>query len=471
MLLDKTISQLAQGLRTKQFSSVDLIGECFTNLETYGHMLNAFITVCDKDSVLKKAKILDETRNEQSSVLHGIPYVLKDAYVTKNIRTTAASNVLKTFIPPYSATVYEKVEQAGGILIGKANMDAWGHGSTTENTDFGSTKNPWDTSRSAGGSGGGPAAAIAARLCSFAIGEDTGGSIRNPATWCNITGLKVTYGRVSRFGAIPYVSSFDTVGPTAKTVEECAQILEIIAGVDPKDASSSPHPVPHYSESLEKSVNGLTIALPKELYGKGLHPEVKAAIVKASLTLEGMGAKIKEISMPIFDYGLSVYYLIAPSETSSNLGRYDGVRYGLGRDQFTRETMRRIMVGTYALSAGYYDAYYKKAQQARTLFIQEYEKAFHECDVLVMPVMPTPAVKLGELLDDPVQLYLADVYTVLHNPVGIPSLAIPCGFSTTGLPIGMQLVGKMFDEPLLFQVGHAYQQQTDWHTKKPAIIR
>jgi aspartyl-tRNA(Asn)/glutamyl-tRNA(Gln) amidotransferase subunit A len=470
MLLDKTIIELSAGLQKKEFSSVDLINECYGNIEKYGKNLNVFITLCEKAEVLKRAQHLDETRTANSSLIHGIPYVLKDAYVTKNIRTTAASNVLKTFIPPYNATVYEKVEQAGGILIGKANMDAWGHGSTTENTDFGPTKNPWDTSRSAGGSGGGPAAAIAARFCSFAIGEDTGGSIRNPANWCNITGLKVTYGRVSRYGAIPYVSSFDTVGPTAKTAAECAYILEIIAGKDPKDASSSPHPVPKYSDSLGKSIKDIHVALPKELYGEGLDPEVKNSIMDAKDTLSKMGVKIHEISMPIFDFGLSVYYLIAPSETSSNLGRYDGIRYGLGRDQFTMETMRRIMVGTYALSAGYYDAYYKKAQQARTLFIQEYQKVFRENNVLLMPVMPTPAVKFGELTEDPVKLYLSDVYTVLHNPVGIPSLAIPCGFSKNGLPIGMQLVGKMFDEPLLFQVADAYQKQTDWHTRKPVLL-
>jgi aspartyl-tRNA(Asn)/glutamyl-tRNA(Gln) amidotransferase subunit A len=355
--------------------------------------------------------------------------------------------------------------------MGKMNMDAWGHGGSTENTDFGPTKNPWDLSRVPGGSSGGPAAAIAARLTTFAIGEDTGGSIRNPAAWCGITGLKVTYGRVSRYGAIAYASSFDTVGPMAKTVEECALILEHIAGVDPYDATSSPKPVPKYSQELKKQPKNLVIGLPKEFFGKGLDPEIKTAIEIAAKKLEELGMKLKEISMPMFDYGIPVYYLIGPSETSSNLARYDGIRFGQDRTHFTEETMRRIMIGTYALSSGYYDAYYKKAQQARTLFIREYEKALSVCDVLLLPVNPTPTPKIGELMNDPLTNLLADVYTTSQNPVGVPALSVPCGFTSTNLPIGMQLVGKMFSESTLLTLGHLYQQNTDWHTKIPKLAQ
>ncbi len=470
MLMDKSIKELSQGLRIKEFSSEDIVRECFDNIERHGKEINAFITLVDKDEAIKSATEKDKNISTARSLLHGVPYVLKDAYVTKGIRTTSASNVLENYIPQYSSTVYQKLTEAGAILIGKMNMDAWGHGSTSENTDFGPVKNPWDMTRSAGGSGGGPAAAIASRMCAFAIGEDTGGSIRNPAAWCNVTALKVTYGRVSRYGAIPYVSSFDTVGPTAKSAEDCALILEVIAGKDLYDASSSPKSVPHYFEVLNKPTKDVVIGIPKELYGTGLDSQVRDVIMQAAKVLERLGAKMREISIPLFDFGLAVYYLIAPSETSSNLARYDGIRYGNGREHFTSETTRRIMVGTYALSAGYYDAYYRKAQKARTLFIKEYEKAFHNNDVLLMPVTPTPAAKLGELMDDPVQLYLTDVYTVLHNPVGIPSLAVPCGFTKSNLPIGMQLVGKMFSEQLLFQVGHAYQQVTDWHKRKPDLL-
>lgn len=471
MLLDKTITELAHGLRKKEFSSEDIVRECYDNIEKYNSQLNAFITIVNKEEALKKAREKDKTIEQANSLLHGLPFVLKDAYVTKGIRTTSASKVLKDYIPQYNATVYQKLLDAGAILIGKMNMDAWGHGSTSENTDFGPVKNPWDTTRSAGGSGGGPAAAVAARMTAFAIGEDTGGSIRNPAAWCNITGLKVTYGRVSRYGAIPYVSSFDTVGPTAKTVEDCATALEVIVGKDPYDASSSSQPVPRYKDVLEKPIKNIRIGLPKELFGEGLDREIRESITQAAGVLEKLGTRVREISMPMFDFGLAVYYLIAPSETSSNLARYDGVRYGQDRSHFTLESVRRIMIGTYALSAGYYDAYYKKAQKARTLFIKEYEKALSENDILLMPVTPTPPAKLGELMSDPLQLYLTDVYTVLHNPVGVPSLALPCGFTKDGLPIGMQLVGKMFSEPLLLQLGHAYQKVTDWHTRKPEMIR
>ena len=348
-------------------------------------------------------------------------------------------------------------------------MDAWGHGGSTENTDFGPAKNPWDITRVAGGSGGGPAAAIVSRMCSFAIGEDTGGSIRNPAGWCSITGLKVTYGRVSRYGSIAYASSFDSVGPPAKTAEDCALILQHIAGQDPHDATSSLLPVGDYLSRLEEGIQGKVIGVPKEFMGEGLDPKVKKLILVAAQKFTDLGAKIEEVSLPTSKYAISVYYLLAPSETSSNLARYDGIRYGNGRDKFTPETMRRIMIGTYALSAGYYDAYYKKAQQARTLIIKDYQKVFTKCDLILSPISPTPPTKLGELINDPVKNMLADIYTVTTNTAGIPALALPCGFTRSGLPIGMQLQGPMFSEEVLLQAGYAYQQVTDWHVRKPQL--
>lgn len=470
MLLDKSIAELAGGLRKKEFSIEDIVKECYEQIEKVNPKLNAFITIVDKETALKQAREKDKHLFTATSYLYGLPFVLKDAYLTKGIRTTSASNVLKNYIPQYNATVYQKLLNAGAILIGKMNMDAWGHGGSSENTDFGPVKNPWDEKRVAGGSSGGPGAAIAARMCTFAIGEDTGGSIRNPAAWCNITGLKVTYGRVSRYGTIAYASSFDSVGPMAKTAQDCAYVLEVIAGKDPHDATSSPQEVAKYINELKQPVNEIVVGIPKEFFDEGLDSEIKEAITKASITFAELGIKIKEVSMPLFDYGIPVYYLIAPSETSSNLGRYDGIRYGQGREHFTPETMRRIMIGTYALSAGYYDAYYKKAQQVRTLFIKEYEKALSQCDALLMPVNPTPPTKIGELMSDPLQNLLADVYTTSQNPVGVPSLAIPCGFTKNKLPIGMQLVGKMFSESLLLRLGHVYQQVEKWHIEKPDLL-
>ncbi len=469
MLADKSIRELAKGLRDKEFSCEDLAKECLENIEKYNPQINAFITQIDKDTVLSEARQKNRQGFAGKSPLYGIPYVLKDSYVTRGIRTTAASNVLKNYLPQYDATVYRKLKEAGAILLGKMNMDAWGHGGSSENTDFSPVHNPWELTRVAGGSSGGPAAAIATRMCFFAIGEDTGGSIRNPAAWCNITGLKVTYGRVSRYGCIAYASSFDSVGPMAKSAEDCAIILETIAGHDSYDGTSSKSDIPKYSQKLKNSFKKITVGMPEEFFQKGLNREIKLAIETAARDLEKLGVKVKAISMPMIEYGIPVYYLIGPSETSSNLARYDGIRYGESRSNFTSETMRRIMIGTYALSAGYYDAYYKKAQKARTLFIKEYEKAFAECDVILMPVNPTPPTKIGELINDPVQNLLADIYTVSQNPVGVPSLAIPCGFTKSGLPIGMQLVGKMFSEANLLQIGHAYQQINEWHKQKPKL--
>ncbi|HEX8932057.1 MAG TPA: amidase family protein, partial [Patescibacteria group bacterium] len=339
MLLDKSIKNLHQLLQQKKISSVDLVQEAYSKIEQLNPTLNDFITVREKKEVIKEAEILDKTRQKDDSILSGLPYSLKDAYVTKNLRTTSASKVLADFIPPYSATVVDKINAQGAILIGKNNMDAWGHGGSTENTDFGSAKNPWDTTRIPGGSSGGPAISLATRSVSFAIGEDTGGSIRNPAGLCNISGLKVTYGRVSRYGAIAYASSLDSVGPMAKNVEDLAYILTHMAGLDKYDATSSPRSVPNYNANLNKSIKGKKIGLPKEFFGAGLDPECKNIILTAAKKMESLGAEIVEISIPFLKYGISIYYLISMSETSSNLARYDGIRYGNVRELFTPETM------------------------------------------------------------------------------------------------------------------------------------
>ncbi|MEI6690915.1 MAG: Asp-tRNA(Asn)/Glu-tRNA(Gln) amidotransferase subunit GatA [bacterium] len=460
-----SIKDLAAKIKNKNITPAQLVEEAYTNIQRSEDQINSFITLRPKSDVLEELAKLKPS----NSPLYGIPYVLKDAYATKGIQTTTASNILKGFVPTYSATVYKKLQAAGAILIGKCNQDAWGHGGSTENTDFGVTHNPWDISRVAGGSSGGPAAAIAANFCTFAIGEDTGGSIRNPAAWTNTTGLKVTYGRVSRYGAIAYASSFDTVGPMAKTAEDLAYILSTIAGVDPYDATTSPTPIDDYLAHLGNDLAGKTIGVPKELYGDGLDSEIKAAIMSAIEKYKEMGVKIIEISLPISEIGLAAYYLIAPSETSSNLARYDGIRFGQGRGEFTQETIRRIMIGTYALSAGYYDAYYRKAQKVRTLLVRAYEQALAGCDALIMPVNPTMPPQIGELISDPLSNLLADVYTTSINPVGVPSLALPAGFSKSGLPIGMQLVGKKFSESLLLNLGYQYQQVTDWHTRSPKL--
>jgi aspartyl-tRNA(Asn)/glutamyl-tRNA(Gln) amidotransferase subunit A len=406
---------------------------------------------------------------QSSSNLYGLPYVLKDCYSTRGIRTTCASRVLVDYVPEYDATVVTKLKKAGAVLMGKMNMDAWGHGGSSENTDFGPVHNPWDITRVAGGSSGGPAVAVATRMCLFAIGGDTGGSIRSPAGWCNVTGLKVTYGRVSRYGTIAYASSFDSVGPIAKTAEDCAAVLEVIAGWDPYDATSLPDENVSYVRGINKGVKDLRIGWPKEFFDTDLDREVKQLIGKAVRELEKLGARVVEVSLPSLEYAVATYYVLAPAETSSNLARYDGIRFGQGRENFSEETKRRIMIGTYALSAGYYDAFYRKAQQARMVIIKDYQRAFNQCDVILAPISPTPPTKIGELVNDPIKNLLADIYTVTQNSAGIPSLAVPCGFTSENLPIGMQIQGKKFSEALLLRIGYAYQQVTDWHKRRPKL--
>lgn len=469
MLLNKSIKELSSLIKHKDIAPKDLVEESYDQIMRLNPKLHSFITLRDRKDVLKEAE--EKEHMQPTSLLFGIPFSMKDAYVTKDIRTTAGNFVLDNFIPPYSATVYSKIDNAGGIIVGKNNLDAWGHGGSTENTSYQAGRNPWNLEKIPGGSSGGSAAAIASRMVSFAIGEDTGGSIRNPSGICGLSGLKVTYGRVSRYGAIAYASSLDSVGPMAKSVEDLAIVLEAIAGVDKKDATSSHRPVPKYSAALETSLKGKKIGLPKEFFVEGLDPECKEILLTAAKQFASLGAEVIEVSIPYLTYGVSIYYLIAMSETSSNLARYDNVRFGHARENFSDETIRRIMIGTHALSSGYADELYKKAQKARTVLIDEFNTAFDQCDVLLSPIIPGKIRKIGELINDPVQNLLEDLYTVPVNLVGIPSLALPAGFTSDTMPIGMQLMGRKFAEEELLQWGHAYQQLTDWHLKEPEIAK
>ncbi len=471
MKLDQlTIKQAHQGLRENKFSSEELTQACLKRIKKVDKKINAFITVCEKEAIAR-AKKADKliSDGQKTPVLMGIPFSMKDVYCTKGIRTTAGSKVLKNYIPQYNATVYEKLNREGAVLLGKTNCDAWGHGASTENSDFGPVHNPWDLKYTPGGSSGGCAAALASGMSFFSIGEDTGGSIRLPASFCGIVGLKVTYGRTSRYGAIAFASSLDTVGPFARTVEDCALILNTIAGNDPFDSTTPPIRTPLYTKTIKKGIKGLVIGLPKEFFGLGLNREVKEKVILAAKKLEKLGARIKRINLPTTKYAIAVYYIIAPSETSSNLERYDGIRYGFERENFGDEAKRRIMLGTYALSAGYYEAFYLKAMKVRTLIKREFEEAFKKVDFLLAPVSPTPPFRLGEKVADPLKMYLADIFTVSISLAGIPSLSIPCGFSEKDLPIGLQLIGPQFSEDLLFRVGYAYEQATDWHKRRPKL--
>ncbi|MEK9132739.1 MAG: Asp-tRNA(Asn)/Glu-tRNA(Gln) amidotransferase subunit GatA [Patescibacteria group bacterium] len=486
-LASLTIHEAAEGLRAKKFSSVELTKACLERAKTLEPKLNSYVLITDK-LALEKAKNADNelAKGDDRGALHGIPMALKDVFCTKGVRTTACSNILKDFVPPYDATVVKKLKSAGMVLVGKTNTDEFTCGASTETSCFGTSHNPWDITRTTGGSSGGSAAAVAADECIYALGTDTGGSIRQPSAYCGITGLKVTYGRVSRFGVISMASSLDTIGPIVKDAQDAALIMNIIAGRDKFDSTTPDVAVPDYTKDLSaKDLKGLKVGLPKEYFIPGMDGEVEASVRLAIENLKKLGAQVKEISLPHTKYGLGVYYIICPSEVSANMARYDGVRYGpaaSGDPQdlyeyylkareagFGDEMKRRIMVGTYALSSGYYDAYYLKAQKVRTLVCQDFEKALNDVDVIVAPTTPATAFKIGDNSADPVKMYLEDVFTVCINIAGVPALAVPCGFSSKKLPIGMQIIGKQFAEPLILKVGAVYQKNTDWHKQKPGI--
>jgi len=487
-----TIKKTHEYLKARKFSAKELVKAYFEKIKKINHKLNAYVLVCEEKalSAAENAdkKFTDGTVDEKN-LLTGIPYALKDIFNTKNIRTTCCSKILENFIPPYDATVVSKLNNAGALLLGKTNMDEFACGGSNEHSCFGPVKNPWDLSRVSGGSSGGSAAAVSADLCVFALGTDTGGSIREPASFCGCVGLKVTYGRVSRSGVTAFASSWDTIGPFAKTVEDAAIILQTIAGRDEKDSTTPDKNIPNYLENIDDGVSNLKIGIPKEYFSEGIEAGVRNIVMNGVKEYEKMGAKIVEISLPMTKYAVAAYYIATPAELSANLARFDSIRYGRkplkeGKDLFDYylnsrgegfgdEIKRRIMIGTYVLSAGYYDAYYKKAQKVRTLIIKDFEEAFKKVDVIIAPVAPFPAFKIGEKLDDPISMYLADSLTIPINAAGVPAISIPAGFmkgDDFDLPVGMQIIGPQFSEDLLFQVGHAYQKATDWHTRRPNIV-
>lgn len=483
-----TIKEASEGLKKGEFTSLDLTNACLERIKQVDEKIHAFLLV-DEKLALKQAEESDKRRKEKKTMgpLDGIPYALKDVFCVEGMETTAASKILEDFIPPYCATVYEKLRDAGAVLLGKVNTDEFTMGSSTENSAFGVTKNPWDIQRVSGGSSGGSAAAVAADECLFALGTDTGGSIRQPASFCSNVGLKVTYGLVSRYGVIPYASSFDTIGPLAKSVEDTALILNTIAGKDKKDGTTVINQLPDYTQNLGDAVKGIKIGLPKEFFGKGIEPEVRGIIEKAIEDLKKLEVKVEETSLPSTKYAIAIYYIIAKGEASSNLSRYDGIKYGASEikkgtaedlisvysktrgENFGPEAKRSIMLGTYTLSAGYYDAYYKKASQVRTLIKEEYEKLFKEFDLLISPVSPTPPFKIGEKIEDPMTMYLSDVLTVPINPAGIPAMSLPAGFTKEGLPVGMQIMGPMLGEEKILQLARAHEEINKWHKRKPNL--
>ncbi|MEE8318926.1 MAG: Asp-tRNA(Asn)/Glu-tRNA(Gln) amidotransferase subunit GatA [Dehalococcoidales bacterium] len=478
-----TIHEAHRLLKNRQLSSVDLTKACLERISQVDPQVRACITVTG-ETALRQARRADE-RNAAGSItpLSGIPVLVKDVICTRGVPTTCGSKILENFIPPYDATVIEKLNDAGAVIIGKTNMDEFAMGSSTENSAFFTTRNPWDTSRVPGGSSGGSAAAVAAGEAVFALGSDTGGSIRQPAGFCSVVGLKPTYGRVSRFGLVAFASSLDQIGPLTQDVTDSALVLNAIAGHDPRDSTSMPHPVPDYTRCLSGDIKGMHIGIPGEYFVEGMQPAVAAAVKTAIGKLEELGAVVDwDVSLPSTPYALAVYYIIAPSEASANLARYDGVKYGFSyaadtmwdamektrQYGFGAEVKRRIMLDTYALSAGYYDAYYLKAQKVRTLIRREFDAAFEKYDALVTPTSPTVPFRIREKTDDPVQMYLADVCTMPVNIAGLPAVSLPAGFAD-GLPIGLQVIGKPFAEETILKVAHAYEQSTDWHKQKPDI--
>ena len=478
-----SIDEAAALLERRAVSSEDLTRAVLDHIAATDPTLHSFITVT-ADAALDQARAADARRaSGERGPLLGVPIGIKDIILTRGVRTTAGSKILGTFVAPYDATVTARLRAAGAVCVGKLNCDEFAMGSSTENSAFGVTRNPWDPERVPGGSSGGSASAVAAGQCLGTLGTDTGGSIRQPAACCGVVGLKPTYGRVSRYGVVAYASSLDQVGPMARTVRGCADLLGVIAGHDPADSTSVVRPVPHYAEHLTGSVRGLRIAVPREYFVEGMQPEVDAAARAALRTFEAAGAQVTEVSLPHTPYAIATYYLVATAEASSNLARYDGVKYGyrsegaeglIGMYRTTRaegfgaEVKRRIMLGTYALSAGYYDAYYLRAQKVRTLIRRDFEAVFRDHDVIVTPTAPTTAFRIGEKTSDPLQMYLSDIFTISVNLAGLPGLSLPCGFDAQGLPIGLQIIGRPFAEEVVLQVAHAYEQATEWHRRIPA---
>ncbi|MBI3809210.1 MAG: Asp-tRNA(Asn)/Glu-tRNA(Gln) amidotransferase subunit GatA [Nitrospirae bacterium] len=481
-----TLFELKDKFAKGEISAGEIVKAYFQRMAVVESKVKAYITPARKDALTKEAGDLDyKLRGWRKTMpLTAMPIAIKDNICTEGVKTTCGSRMLESFVPPYDATVVSRLKEQGYFLIGKTNLDEFAMGSSTENSAFGPTRNPWNLACIPGGSSGGSAAAVAADLCVAALGSDTGGSIRQPAACCGVVGLKPTYGRVSRYGLVAFASSLDQIGPITKDVRDAALMLQIIAGHDPLDSTSADVPVPDYQKALKFNLRGMKVGVPLEFFAEGLDPEVELAVRTAIIKMQELKAEIKEIALPMTQYAVATYYLIATAEASSNLARYDGVKYGYRaakekdlmetyrktrQEGFGAEVKRRIMLGTYALSAGYYDAYYGKAQAVRTLIKRDFDEAFKEVDVIVTPTMPTPAFKLGEKVQDPLQMYLSDIYTISVNLAGVPAIVVPCGFSSGKLPIGLQIIGRPFEEEKILRAAYAYEQATDWRAKKPAL--
>ena len=457
-----SLKEAISGIKEKKFNSSELLADTKKQIREIDSKLFSFISF---DETAEKKLIEQERLGKQGELsLPGIPFAVKEVLSSKDLRTTASSKILDNYIPPYEATVVKKLREAGAIIIGKTNCDAFAFGASTENSGFRPTKNPWDLERVPGGSSGGSAAAVAADECIFSLGTDTGGSIRQPSSFCSVTGLKPTYGACSRFGLLAMASSFDCPGPIGKTVEDIEIVFDLMRGKDKKDATSS-----EYVKKNQNNNRELKIGLPKEFFAKGIDFEVRDTVKEAAELLEKNGFIVEDVSLPHTDYAIAVYYILVPSEISSNMARYDGNRFGHQRETFEDEVKRRIMLGTYTLSAGYFDEYYLKALKVRALIQKDYLEAFEKVDLILGPVSPTPPFKIGEMVSDPLKMYMADILTVSANLAGIPGLALPCGFTKNNLPVGLQLLGPHFSEELLFEVGKKYQTLTNWHKKKPNI--
>lgn len=477
------ISELSRMLEKGEVSAGDITASVYRRIDAVEDKIKAYVTLTPANAL----KMADEADSAiaagNKKILSGIPMAIKDNMCTKGILTTCSSKILKNFIPPYESTVTSKLIENGYVLSGKTNLDEFAMGSSTENSGFHTTRNPWDIKRIPGGSSGGSAAAVAADECIAALGSDTGGSIRQPAALCGVVGLKPTYGRVSRYGLVAFASSLDQIGPITKNVMDSAILMNIISGRDPMDSTSASIDLPDYTSVIGMDIKGMKIGIPEEYFLEGMDPEVDKAVKDAIKTFESLGAVPVKVSLPHTGYAVAAYYVLATSEASSNLARYDGVKYGFraeGKDLmdmymksraqgFGAEVKRRIMLGTYTLSSGYYDAYYKKAQQVRTLIKNDFENAFNNVDLILTPTSPTPAFKMGEKTDDPLQMYLADIFTISVNLAGVPGISIPCGFTSNNLPIGLQLIGRHFDEETILKASYAYEQSTDWHKRKPNL--
>ena len=483
-ILNESIKTLHEKLVNQEITSTDLVKATFDRIHQVDDQVQAFLTLNEEEAYRQAAKWdVKYQAGEKLGVLAGLPIGIKDNIVTKGLRTTCASKILYNFDPIYDATVMNKLHEAGTITVGKINMDEFAMGSSNENSAFKAVHNPWNLAHVPGGSSGGSAASVAAREVLFSLGSDTGGSIRQPASYCGVVGLKPTYGRISRFGLVAFASSLDQIGPITKTVEDNAYLLEALAGVDPMDCTSANLPVPKYSEALTENVKGLRIAVPKEYLGEGVSETVRQSVLEALKVYEEMGATWEEVSLPHSKYALSAYYLLSSSEASTNLSRFDGVRYGYRSEKsdnlmdmykntreegFGDEVKRRIMLGTFALSSGYYDAYYKKAQKVRTLIKQDFEKVFESFDVIIGPTAPTPAFKLGENTGDPMTMYANDILTIPVSLAGVPAISVPCGFAE-GLPLGLQIIGKHFDEPMVYKAAYAFEKATSFHNQQPTL--